>query len=285
MGTGIEWTDETWNAITGCTKISPGCLNCYAGFDKVVCHPDTLEIPLRWKKPRMVFVNSMSDLFHKDVPGSFVMDVLAVIEKASRHTFQVLTKRPERMVDILGGTSGAGLTAPPLPNLWLGTSAENQEMADQRIPHLLKVPAAKRFLSLEPLLGPVDLSPWVFGKAGYREGESGGFAMPGREPCCYMCGWRRSQHIVEQIDVRIRTNLRCPSWGPIGWIIISCESGPKRRPCKLEWVKAIVEQCDAAGVPVFVKQIRDEKNRVVHGPHEWHRWPEWARQEFPKQDE
>lgn len=179
----ISWTMMTWNPVTGCDRVSEGCDHCYAlalarrlkamgnpryqrdgdllrsgpGFGLTV-HWDKLEEPLRWRKPRLVFVNSMSDLFHPLVPLEAICQILLVIEKAREHTFQVLTKRPGRMASVL-----ARIRPEPLPNLWLGTSVENQRWAEVRIPALLRTPAAVRFLSCEPLLGPVDLRPWLGG--------------------------------------------------------------------------------------------------------------------------
>lgn len=285
-GTSIEWTDTTWNPVVGCTPVSTGCLNCYAATfaarglhqsyvgltvrrkDKlrdgekaktravfngtVRTLPEKLTEPLRWRKPRRVFVNSMSDLFHEAVPFEFVDRVFAVMALCPQHTFQVLTKRPERMAEYLNnwpaGMSrghhiayqldqhgralvseprkqydGSGPTVQlPLPNVWLGTSVENQAAADERIPHLLRCPAAVRFLSVEPLLGPVDLGQWL------------------RTP-----EWRR---------------LRAEHWKepPVpepGWVIVGGESGPGARPCNVEWIRSVVGQCKAAGVPVFVKQL------------------------------
>ena len=209
--TSIEWTDQTWNPVTGCTKVSPGCAHCYAEgianrlwkgrpFEDVQVHADRVGQPLRWRKPRRVFVNSMSDLFHEAVPFRFLDAVFHVMRSTPRHTYQVLTKRPERMRFYMRDTR-----APLAPNVWLGVSVENQRMADERIPLLLDTPAAVRFLSVEPLLGPVNLHPWL----------SGG----------------------------------------INWCIVGGESGPQARPCELPWIGAIVEQCKAAGVPVFVKQL------------------------------
>lgn len=182
----IEWTESTWNPVTGCTKISPGCAHCYAermakrllamgqeryrnGF-KVTLQPDVVDLPLHWKRPRMIFVNSMSDLFHKDVPTEFITDCFAVMERASQHTFQVLTKRPERAVEL----------APNLPwpnNVWMGTTVESADYV-HRIHSLTRIPAAIRFLSLEPLLGPLSRLPlkgvhWVI-----VGGESGPGARP-----------------------------------------------------------------------------------------------------------
>lgn len=182
----IEWTESTWNPVTGCTKMSPGCLNCYAermayrlkamgspnyakGFD-VTCHPHQLERPLTWKKSQMVFVNSMSDLFHEDVPAVFIRQVFETMSLASRHTFQVLTKRSERLAAL----------APELDwqkNIWMGVSVESEKYS-YRINHLRETGAAVKFLSLEPLLGPlpqVDLRhiDWVI-----VGGESGPSARP-----------------------------------------------------------------------------------------------------------
>ena len=159
----IEWTGATWNPVTGCVKVSPGCKHCYAetlagrlkkmgqrryanGF-AVTLHQDILELPLVWKKPRLVFVNSMSDLFHEKVPVSFIRDAFDVMRKASWHEFQVLTKRSERMLELLGSID--------LPaNVWMGVSVENQDYSF-RVSHLLETNAEVRFLSLEPLLGPL----------------------------------------------------------------------------------------------------------------------------------
>jgi protein gp37 len=174
---GIEWTDATWNPTTGCDRVSPGCDNCYAltqagrlkamgspgyqndgdprtsgpGF-KLTLHPDRLDQPLRWSRPRRIFVNSMSDLFHPDVPSAFIAAVFDVMRDASQHQFQVLTKRPQRMA-VLGRTPVFGERW-PLPNVWLGTSIESDRYTF-RANHLRMTPAAVRFLSLEPLLGPL----------------------------------------------------------------------------------------------------------------------------------
>lgn len=165
----IEWTDATWNPVTGCTKISPGCAHCYAeaitlrfgrggaflpGKSTIRCHPDRLQLPLKWKSPRRIFVNSMSDMFHEEIPLGFIRQVFEVMGEADRHTFQVLTKRHERLRAL----------APHLewpPNVWVGVSVENQYWADRRVPALLEVPAAVRFLSVEPLLKQVSLGPFL----------------------------------------------------------------------------------------------------------------------------
>lgn len=182
----IEWTEATWNPVTGCTKISPGCKFCYAermayrlqamGKEryrdafKLTLQPDALDAPLRWKTPRVIFVNSMSDLFHKDVPFEYIQKCFAVMQEASQHTFQVLTKRPERVAEL-----NAELRWPK--NVWMGTSVENIDYLD-RIRALQKVSAKVRFLSVEPLLGPIARLPlkgihWVI-----VGGESGPGARP-----------------------------------------------------------------------------------------------------------
>ena len=191
----IEWTQATWNPVTGCDRISPGCQHCYAltlakrlkamgqpkyqtdgrpptsgpGFG-VALHPQTLLEPLGWRRPRRIFVCSMADLFHARVPDAFIARVFAVMAATPQHTYQVLTKRPGRMARLLGtdafpqavldrtaAAHGAANLTWPLPNVWLGTSVEDQQRANQRIPNLLAAPAVIRLLSCEPLLGPVDL--------------------------------------------------------------------------------------------------------------------------------
>lgn len=182
----IEWTNSTWNPITGCTKVSQGCKNCYAermakrlkamgnpryvnGFN-VTLHEDLLDLPLRWKTPRLIFVNSMSDLFHPDVPIRFIERVFQTMNEAQHHTFQVLTKRPDRALEIAKVLKWS-------KNIWMGTSVESQEVIE-RVRILQRIPAAVRFLSLEPLLGPLTRIPlkgidWVI-----VGGESGPGARP-----------------------------------------------------------------------------------------------------------
>ncbi len=212
--TSISWTDESWNPVVGCTKISEGCAHCYAervskrwgrDFGRVTLHPERLEQPWHWHKPRMVFVNSMSDLFHPDVPDWFILKVFETMACCPQHTFQVLTKRPERMAQLLSGRW-------PLPNVWIGASAENQQRLDERIVHLLDTPATVHFLSLEPVLGPIELGTWFWS------------AMNPYHKC----------HVE--------------------WVIMGGESGPNYRPDNIDWYKAVRDQCQAAGVPFFLKQ-------------------------------
>lgn len=210
----IEWTDSTWNPVTGCSKVSPGCKHCYAerlarrlqamgnpryrnGFE-VTLHPDQLWLPLRWRQPRRIFVNSMSDLFHEQVPEDFVRQVYAVMHRAHWHNFQILTKRAARLASL----------APRLPwpsNVWMGVSVENEQYLS-RISHLRSVPAAIRFLSLEPLLGPIPALPlddidWVI-----VGGESGPNARPMRPE------WARA---IRDQCIRTRIPFFFKQWG--GW--------------------------------------------------------------------
>jgi protein gp37 len=247
MSTGIEWTDETWNPTTGCDRVSPGCDHCYAatmaarlkgmgqpkyqrdgdprtsgpGFG-LTEHPDVLDQPLRWRKPRRVFVNSMSDLFHPRVTDEFIARVWAVMAATPQHTYQVLTKRPKRMrtwVTYWGSTWREGVMD-PLPNVWLGTSVEDQQRADQRIPALLDTPAAVRFLSCEPLLGPVRLDE--------IRAADGVHYMP-------LTG-------TSEPEPRMH------------WVIVGGESGPGARPMHPAWARDLRDQCTDAGVPFLFKQ-------------------------------
>jgi len=241
--TAIQWADATWNPITGCTPISDGCAMCYAKalitrfpllhtrssipkpFERLYFHQGRLETPLKWKKPRRIFVCSMSDLFHDQIPFERIDQVFEVIDRCPQHTFMLLTKRPKRALEYFSqGEPGVF----PYKNVWMGVTTENYTMADERLPVLLDIPATVRFVSIEPMLGPVEL----FGKHRDYLHDLG---LPGRPP------------VLKGID----------------WVIIGAESGPGRRPCKIEWMVDVVEQCKAANVPVFVKQIHDGFGRVV----------------------
>jgi protein gp37 len=267
----IEWTDATWNPIVGCSVLSPGCTNCYAM--RQAPRTDELSIgapwagatgkltqsskggpvwtgairfverrldqPLRWRAPRKIFVNSMGDLFHENVPDEWIDRVFAVMALAPQHTFQALTKRAERMRNYCLGASDAdrrvwaaaneimdtiwalaqhgaswgGETPWPLRNVWLGVSVEDQQRADERIPLLLETPAAEHFISAEPLLGPLDIRQWL----GPREIKG---------PDCY--------------------------W--LDWVIAGGESGPGARAMHRDWAQSLRDQCVAAAVPFFFKQ-------------------------------
>ena len=259
----IEWTDTTWNVVTGCTKVSPGCDRCYAetfaerwrgipghhfttGFD-LTLRPERLGLPLRWRRPRRIFVNSMADLFHDQVPDGYIASVFAVMAATVRHTFQVLTKRHARMRSLLTSPAfrnlvtreyqaiaGEGVdtnegTDPgrvwPLPNVWLGVSVETQQWADIRLPALAQTPAVLRFTSCEPLLGPLDLSTWL--RLEFAEHGS----------------W-----------VTTRTDRDEQGLG-LDWLIIGGESGHAARPVDEWWFGDLIDQADAAGIPVFVKQL------------------------------
>lgn len=265
--TAIEWADKTWNPLLGCERVSAGCDGCYAistatiragnphpkvaaafaglterrdgrldWTGRINLLPERLNQPLHWRKPIRIFVNSQSDLFHKDVPDYFIAQVFAVMSVAHQHTFQLLTKRHGRMRSLLSSPEFHRLvadTAPvygggnpdlaqdyvstnwPLPNVHIGVSVEDQKTADLRIPALLNTPAAVRWLSCEPLLGPVSLIGWL----------NGGFGT------------------VAPSD--------------LGWCVVGGETGAKSRPMKLAWARNLRDECVAAGVPFFFKQWGD----------------------------
>lgn len=246
----IQWTDATWNTITGCTRVSDGCLNCYidrtppfrmahrrfdsreiGGTTGVILHDDRLTLPLTWRKPRRVFVNSLSDLFHEAVPDRHITALFDVMEsrEARHHTFQLLTKRPARMRSFMRRRvlhqAQRGRLVAPAPNIWLGCSVESQQWADIRIPQLLDTPAAVRFLSCEPLLGEVRLSAWL--------------ATPTQ------CGCRSP----------ICSASPAPEPHLIDWVIVGGESGPGARPMDSLWAMDLVVQCSGNHIPVFVKQL------------------------------
>jgi protein gp37 len=260
--TSIEWTDKTWNPVRGCSRVSPGCENCYAErtaarfagagqpFEGLVrigrqgarwtgkmrLVSEKLLEPLRWRKPARVFVNSMSDLFHEALADDAIDQVIAVMLLSPQHTFQVLTKRAERMAAHLNDPAlydrvlaaanrirdqrpdlfQVGISNPtthPASWIWWGVSVEDQHRADERIPHLLRVPAAVRFLSCEPLLELVDLG------------------------------------------LALRTVRNGKNASNVDWVIVGGESGHGARPFRLGWARSIIDQCRAASVPVFVKQM------------------------------
>ena len=289
----IQWTDATWNPVRGCTKVSPGCAHCYAetfaerfrgvkghpyeqGFDLRLV-PEKLIEPLSWKKPRRVFVNSMSDLFQEGVPDEFIDQVFAVMAMTPQHTYQVLTKRADRMraycadphrpaaIDtallwavsvanrswkcLVQPNAPSGVEGWPISNVWLGVSVENQHFADERIPLLLQTPAAVRFISAEPLLGPLVLS----------------------------CGYW----------LECEPGLNLPT---LDWVIVGGESGHGSRPCHTDWIANVVLQCARAGVPCFVKQLGSNGYQLPGGyplrdrkGGDMGEWPEDLRvREFPK---
>jgi protein gp37 len=261
----IDWLNipgfkgETWNPIIGCSKVSPGCENCYAekmakrlayidktahynavlngyaghtkitGWNgKTVLVDDQLEKPLKWKNPRAIFVCSMGDLFHDTVPFEWIDKVIGVIRDNPQHVFLILTKRPQNMKTYFEEYYGKGKifdASLVLPNLWLGVTAENQLTADARIPILLSIPAAKRFVSIEPMLEAICLKKWLMVEKD-KDGLSRGF-------------------------------------GNLDWIIVGGESGHKARPMHPEWVRSIRNQCKTANVPFFFKQWGEWKEGSV----------------------
>ncbi len=237
--TKIEWCDKSWNPVTGCSPVSEGCLNCYAkrmayrlkgryGYPKddpfkVTFHPDRLNEPLHWKKPSRIFVVSMGDIFHDDVDGFWLSAIWSIIERCYWHTFLILTKRPQRWEPLI----------PQLPlykNLWFGISCEDQKTADERIPILLQIPAAKRFVSVEPMLGPVDFGNLWLGEE--RKVDCGGCS-----------------------STPVRGQPYCPGHeaGGIDWVICGGETGPHARPVHPDWVRSLKGQCQVSGVPFFFK--------------------------------
>lgn len=246
----IEWTHASWNPIIGCSRVSEGCRNCYAErqairiptywLNDVVkstpagprwtgtlrLHSEALLLPLRWRRPRRIFVNSMSDLFHEHVPIAWIAKIFDVMAATKRHTFQVLTKRAKRMHHVMSKALPDYLSKPgpvqfpllslavettwPLPNVWLGVSVEDQATADARIPPLLQTPTALRWVSYEPALGPVNFDNYL--------------------------------------DV-------LPLSPGVDWLVIGGESGPGARPFDLAWARAAIAQCHEVRVPVFMKQL------------------------------
>ena len=229
MPSAIEWTDETWNPVTGCTRVSPGCDNCYmfalyprlkrmgvVGYSDspnvVSLLPDRLLIPLSWKRPRFVFVNSMSDLFHREVPFDFILEAFEVMQQAAQqgHIFQILTKRPGRAVAWWKQYEQQFTEGWP-PNIWIGTSVENQKYAP-RLTVLARLPAPVKFVSAEPLLEQIELTPWL-------------------------------------------------SDGTLQWVIVGGESGVGARPMELRWVRSLRDQSVNAGVAFFLKQLGGVRNK------------------------
>lgn len=264
----IEWTEATWSPVIGCTKVSAGCKHCYAerevetrwsknpksiwygrSFAEVLCRPETLAgagSPLTWTKPRRIFVCPRADLFHDEVPDLFIADVFGVMAATPQHTYQVLTKRPERARWLLGGEGVLNFrtaveecaamysdadAAWPLPNVWLGVSIEDQLTADERIPLVLDTPAAVRWISAEPLLGAVDLTNIEHPHFSIRADVLGGVDSRGR---------RRGDDIQP---------------GPsLDWVVAGGESGPNASPMHPDWPRHLRDQCAAAGVPFLFKQ-------------------------------
>lgn len=246
----IEWADRVWNPITGCTKVSEGCEHCYAermahrlagryGYPKdkpfsVVSHPDKTEEPMHWKKPSRVFVCSMGDLFHEDVPFLWIAVVFGVMHTARQHTYMILTKRPKRMKEFFEwfvGPEWRGAWPREYKHVWLGVTAENQQRADERIPILLQIPAAKRFVSIEPMLGPVDLTNL---DGGVIAAEYRGITLDA------LIGGRKSE----------------TPWH-LNWVIAGGETGPGARPAHPNWFRKVRDDCEATGTAFFFKSWGD----------------------------
>lgn len=282
MPSKIEWTEETWNPVVGCSKCSPGCLNCYAermahrlasmGNDnpqymgktdangkwtgKVECCPWILDKPLHWRKPRRIFVCSMCDLFHEKVPFEFVSKVFDTILECPQHIFQILTKRPERAKEYFWDADVTNDYTIDEGNVWLGVTVCNQQEADEKMPILLQIPAAKRFVSLEPLLGPVDLGKWLnlwCVKCGW-DGQFG-YSKSGRLQC-HACD-KIQPAWAEDMVLRKVENDDEYGFRQIDQVIVGAESkgGYPGRPCDIEDVRSIIRQCGDAGVARFVKQL------------------------------
>ncbi len=294
----IPYLTDNWPIVTGCTPVSAGCANCWAKryayrglgdfgrhvgwdgeptvfrqFHQVRCHPERLDQPLRWRNPRRIGVAFTGDLFHAAVPNGFTDQVFGAMICCPQHTFQVLTKRPERMQAYLSKTRGPEnvlsrvihaaqkLDKPrdwispegigwPYRNISLGVSVENQATADERIPLLLQTPAAVRYISIEPMLRPVELGRYL-------------------DPLGHLDGFYREQIRKGMLNQDQLGSLRKPC---LQWVIVGVESGPKRRYCDPAWMIEVVRQCKAAGVPVYCKQIHigtPTKFRVSHDSAEW----------------
>jgi protein gp37 len=290
--THIEWSNATWNPTRGCSRVSAGCDNCYAvgvshrfsgvglpyegltvlrngkpDFNgKITLAEEHLLDPLRWKKPKKIFVNSMSDVFHHNVPDSYIDRMFAVMALATQHTFQLLTKRPERMQAYMkdiadkgsdriraainqipnGMGDRRGALEIPLFNVWLGVSVEDQKAADWRIPILLGTPAAVRFISAEPLLGSIDLKPYLLMPRG---ADPDNIHYPKN-----FDKWTEAERTKWCQDTARHTYM-AQRENILDWVIVGGESGPGARAFNVQWAKRVVKDCKKAGVAVFVKQL------------------------------
>ena len=280
--TRIEWADATWNPVTGCERVSPGCAHCYAesfaqrqgvsssyepGKGEIRLFPERLQIPLHWKKPRRVFVCSLADLFHKDVPDEFIGRVFGMMAEAHWHEFFVLTKRADRMEEWSRGVAhyaqgdrGQRPVQGWPPNVMAGVSIENQHWADLRLPHLMATPAARRFVSYEPALGAVDFAFDMIEDVGdgdrfWHHRECGNY-------CDWACGgfWFK---------------------GTLDQVICGGESGPRARPMHGDWPRGVRDQCVAAGVAFMFKQwgewLHESQGSISYPsgrPPAYYEWPD-----------
>lgn len=312
--TGISWTDATWNPIRGCSRVSEGCRHCYAetvaarfsgpaqpyeglvdkhgrwnGRIRVV--EEHMHDPLRWQRPRKIFVNSMSDLFHENIPDDVIDLIFAVMAAARRHTFQVLTKRPARMHDYFARTSNGAqrsghvqssldglrttrrdtpkyLPGWPLPNVWLGVSTEDQPTLDERVQQLLETSAAVHWISAEPLLGSLHLERFLVPAMHVTWGNTD--LPPAQRE-------RPTAEDVRAVAQLGRAAARMRGAAFLDWVVIGGESGPGHREMDVAWAQAIADQCQTAGVPVWMKQDSGpragEQRRLPHAL--------WALKQFP----
>lgn len=312
--TKIEWADKVWNPVTGCSRVSEGCRNCYAermarrlvamdvhAYDGTVNArgwtgqvnevPEALGKPSHWKNPQRVFVNSMSDLFHPSVRVEYIANVWAVMGIEDRHTYMVLTKRADRMMEVLNSqefqdeyrdcvrilteNTFTGLDL-PLDNVGLGVSVENQKAGKERLPLLAKTPAGWRFVSVEPMLERIDLvdcfepTQWDWDElnAGDNHAEPEEFV----EECEAECDWINYGHdlvvnpeYMEYQSWRQRRARQIAMGNALDWVICGAESGPGRRPFEMDWARQLKGQCEAANVPFFFKQGVIDR-RVVKMP-------------------
>jgi len=273
----IEWLasdgipGKSWNPVTGCTPVSPGCAHCYAramarrlvgrcGYPadepfRVTLHPEKLDEPLRWKKPKQVFVGSMGDLFHDQVPDEFIDRIMAVVAMAQNHTFMVLTKRPTRMSQYFAGANyrlEIERWLWPLPNLWLGVTAEDQQRANERIPVLLRIPAAVRFVSIEPMLKPVDLTKIIT-------------FVCNNPSACYGNLYVSFDTLSGKYYYTGPSGATIKKTTKLDWVICGCETGPGARPMEVDWARDLRNECQEAGVPFFLKAMQVD-GKVVKLP-------------------
>ena len=289
---GMYW-DRAWSLVSGCTHVSPGCDNCWSAKEthmrannpnekvkarnegltdkgcftgQIRFNREFLDLPLRVKKPTVFAI--WNDLFHEDVPFEFISEVFARMWAADWHTYLLLTKRPERMREFICGYLPEVISdTTPSPHIWLGTTCENQEMADKRIPILLQTPAAIRWVSYEPALGPVDLREWM--------ADCG----------CVECQ-RKYFTDLDELDLPEDDNAKCMECGGdivsfssycsdpgIDWVVCGGESGPGARPCHPDWIRSLRDQCQAAGVPFFFKQFGEWREACLPDDEIWNGKP------------
>ena len=269
--TKIEWAEKTWNPVTGCTPISEGCQNCYAKrmakrlagrcgypkddpFQPVLHSAEVIKQPQKWKKPCKIFVCSMSDIFHESLPFWMIDEVIDSCMIADWHIYMFLTKRPQQAYKYFNSTSNRMENFQKL-NAMLGVTAENQARADERIPILLQIPAAVRFVSLEPMLSKISLARYL------------------KWPLCKH--WNANGNPDEYGKYRWEKQaLVAAGWTGIDWVICGGESGPGARPMHPDWARNLRDQCRAAGVPFFLKQMHVDGKLIKMPELDGRRWGE-----------